>query len=170
VGCRLDDLVFHYSDRGKPELVQSTTTAIHFNVTHSEDLALVAIACWPDVGIDVEICKPMPFLSQLMQRYCSPQEQATIAAQPLDQQEACFFYHWTAKEALTKATGQGMTDLEKVQLQFTTQGVKGLYDQSPVAGTWQVHLIEPQEGYAGAIAYATSEPRSLQFLDWPGLM
>ncbi len=160
-------LTFTYSDRGKPSLVQSPQAEpIYFNVTHSEDLALFAIAPVPTVGIDVEIRKPMPFLAQLIQRYCAPSEQAAIAAQPPECQETCFFYHWTTKEALTKATGQGITDLDKVQLQLTATGAMGIYAHRPSSVPWQVQLIEPEAGYAGAIAYAAETPRSLQFFDW----
>jgi len=162
-----DQLRFHYSEHGKPSLVQDKKTELlRFNVTHSENLALFAIATSADVGIDIEIRHSIPMLPQLIQRYCSAQEQATIAAQPLAQQEDCFFYHWTAKEALTKVTGRGLVDLAKVELVLTSQGAQGLYEPNPENLTWHVYLIEPQPGYAGAVAYTAPTPRSLLFWDW----
>lgn len=162
-----EQLQFHYTDFGKPELAHATSASdLHFNVTHSEALGLFAIARSTAVGIDVEMRKPMPLLAQLIERYCSTAEQATIAAQPPNQQEQCFFYHWTAKEALTKATGRGITDLAKVQLRLTPQGVQGIYEQSPTNLNWQVYLIEPKTDYVGAIADAAPTPRSCFFFDW----
>lgn len=161
-------LQFRYCERGKPSLAMTEIpTTVVFNVTHSEHLALFAIA---DnnllLGIDVEAYKSIPLLTSLVQRYCSPQEQEQIATQPLDQQTQAFFYYWTAKEALTKATGQGILDLAKVQIGLTSEGMSALYDHSPVALPWQVHLIAPDQGFTGAIAYAASERLSLKFFDW----
>lgn len=158
-------LQFCYDSQGKPELSLNSPSPLTFNVSHSNNVVLYALGVGDSVGIDVEAVKPVPLLSQLIKRYFSPAEQAAIALEPAHQQERSFYYHWIAKEALTKATGRGIIDLPQVELVITPTHVQTTY--TPQSGDrWQVHLLEPQPGYAAAIAYAASTPFTLKFFDW----
>ena len=101
------DLQFIYGTTGKPELLDQPC---HFNLSHTDDLALIAIApCGPDnaVGIDLEKIRPLdyqavarPVLSELDQRALA---QATPSAQA-----DLFFQLWVRHEARAKATGAGI--------------------------------------------------------------
>ncbi|MDX2243941.1 MAG: 4'-phosphopantetheinyl transferase superfamily protein [Leptolyngbyaceae cyanobacterium bins.302] len=162
-----DQIQFNYDSNGKPHL-DSTINAqpVTFNVSHSDHLGLYAIAVDTLIGVDVERQKSVTLLAQLIQRYFSAQEQAAIVAQPVEYQEQYFFYYWTAKEALTKATGQGIADLSGTDVVITSQGVTAIYSQLPPNTQWQILLFQPQPTYAAAVVYAAVKPRTLLFFDW----
>lgn len=76
-----------------------------FSLTHAGDL--VGVAVWPDgaVGLDVERLRPVSDLPGVARHACSPTELARgDAASP-----EAFFATWTRKEALLKATGDGLS-------------------------------------------------------------
>jgi phosphopantetheinyl transferase len=50
-----EDIQFHYGDFGKPDIVDQQ---LQFNLSHSENLRLVAISLQP-VGIDPEFVRPI---------------------------------------------------------------------------------------------------------------
>ncbi|MBD1914195.1 MULTISPECIES: 4'-phosphopantetheinyl transferase superfamily protein [unclassified Leptolyngbya] len=112
-----ESLQFDYGKYGKPSLVNAS--GIQFNLTHSEDWALYAIALIP-VGIDLEAMRPVPQMESIVQRYFSPQEQKTFSALPERDQALAFFRAWTCKEAYLKATGHGLTlPLNQIDVELT---------------------------------------------------
>ncbi len=160
-------LQFVYDAHGKPSLCrEEETLSLSFNVSHSNHRALYAVRLGGIVGIDIEAHRPIPLLSQLIQRYFSPDEQAAIAAQPEAQQEQHFFYYWTAKEALTKATGRGILDLSQVALSVNNAIVQVNYPSWALTSSWQVHFLSPWDDYAAAVAYEAPEPGNIMYLDW----
>src|SRR5690606_3959883 len=76
-----------------------------FNVAHTGDLALLAIAEAP-VGVDVERIRPMKDAQGLAKRWFRPEEVERIDAahDPLTE----FFRTWTMKEAALKLIGVGV--------------------------------------------------------------
>jgi 4'-phosphopantetheinyl transferase len=101
-----ESLHFEYGKYGKPSLVNQL--GIDFNLTHSEDWALYAIALTP-IGIDLEAMRPVAQKDGIVQRYFSEQEQKTFATLSETAQSLAFFRAWTGKEAYLKATGHGLT-------------------------------------------------------------
>lgn len=96
---------FETTEFGKPYIVDS---AFSFNVSHSEDRALVAISACVQVGVDIEHWRPLDNLQGLVQRNFSDDEKAQWRELPEQQREAVFFDIWTRKEAFIKATGRGL--------------------------------------------------------------
>jgi 4'-phosphopantetheinyl transferase len=102
---------FHYDAFGKPEISpEQNTRNLRFNVSHSEDLALCAIAWQHDIGVDVEHVKPLPELWEVAQRFFASEEQAALAALPIEKQLEGFYKIWTRKEAYLKAIGKGLSE------------------------------------------------------------
>jgi 4'-phosphopantetheinyl transferase len=100
-------LAFMDGARGKPRLVGSTAAAPFFNISHSGDTAVVALAT-SEIGVDVETIRPVPNLDRLSRRFCSTSEQDwLLARRPVDR-EAAFLGLWTCKEAYLKAVGSGV--------------------------------------------------------------
>jgi 4'-phosphopantetheinyl transferase len=101
---------------GKPVLDRSAAAmaglgapdrTLCFNLSHSEAVGYLAIApC--DVGIDVELARPLADLQPLIDSYCSRAEIATLAAMPGGSRAAGFLRVWTRKEAALKAWGTGI--------------------------------------------------------------
>jgi 4'-phosphopantetheinyl transferase len=88
---------------GKPELAGGGSD-LHFNVSHSGCLALVAVARAIPVGVDVEGVRRRGTLG-LASRYFSSAEVEWIRSQPPETRRTAFLRLWTRKEAVVKAAG-----------------------------------------------------------------
>jgi 4'-phosphopantetheinyl transferase len=122
-------------EHGKPLLADG---ALHFNASHSGDLVAIAIHT-EAVGVDVERRREVSDAIALARRFFSPQELADVVA--ASDIAAAFFTIWTSKEALVKATGEGIgaADLRA----FTI----------PTFGAWRAAAIAPPlDGYHAAVA------------------
>ena len=82
---------------------------LRFNISHSGDYVLVALADRLEVGVDVESMRPLPDLMAVAARFFSPAERAILQALPADRREDAFFAVWTRKEAFIKAVGMGLS-------------------------------------------------------------
>ena len=103
-------LSFQYGRYGKPELAaESGAGHIAFNVSHSQDRALFAVARGRKVGIDLEFIKPLDDLRLMAERCFSARVNAELRSLPADRVVAGFYAHWTRKEALHKAIGHGLS-------------------------------------------------------------
>ena len=80
---------------------------IEFNVSHSNNYIVILLASLP-AGIDIEYINPLFQFEDLMELCFNPEEQEFIrkASNPL----VNFYTLWTRKEAILKATGEGLTD------------------------------------------------------------
>lgn len=101
-------IAFSHNKFGKPVL-DLENEMIHFNVSHSEDLALVAVTRRQEVGIDVEFINDDIEIRKSAESIFSPAEVTALKALPLESQRATFFEVWTRKEALLKALGRGFS-------------------------------------------------------------
>ena len=107
---------FDYGPFGKPFLADTSQVPLNFNVSHSGKLALFAIAPHGRVGVDIEyVNTDLDFMS-LSQRYFSPREHQLLKTCSAEQKRTVFFQIWTCKEALLKAQGMGIRDLETVEI------------------------------------------------------
>jgi 4'-phosphopantetheinyl transferase len=98
-------LAFTYAAMGKPMLADS---GISFNLSHSHGLAVCAVACGREVGIDVERVRERASSDQIAERFFSPREFAVYRQIPEAQRLRAFFECWTRKEAFLKARGSGL--------------------------------------------------------------
>ena len=104
LGVEGSSLSFGASPDGKPRLAAGG--ALRFNLAHSGDLALLAVAHGLEVGVDVERHQPVEHL-ELARRFFSAGEVAAIRA--ASAQDLAFFRCWSRKEAFVKACGQGLS-------------------------------------------------------------
>jgi 4'-phosphopantetheinyl transferase len=98
-------LRFAYGEHGKPRL--DHPEAPHFNLSHSGDTAVVAVAV-AELGVDVETLRPVPRADRLALRYFSERERSWLAGRPTTTRDADFLALWTCKEAYLKAVGIGI--------------------------------------------------------------
>jgi 4'-phosphopantetheinyl transferase len=100
------DLRFEYGERGKPRLAGG---GIGFNVSHSGDLALIAISGEGALGVDLEQIRPARRLDLLSRRVLtSPERELLSRARTATARSRGFFRFWTAKEAVAKSFGLGL--------------------------------------------------------------
>jgi 4'-phosphopantetheinyl transferase len=160
-------LQFSYGASGKPALADALAHGLRFNLSHSEDLMLCAIARCGCIGIDLEHLRPVNNLEDLTQRFFSPQEHAAIHALPDARRLRSFFQHWTCKEALLKATGEGLMSLSAIELAIERDHAElvNWHNSAKPASAWLLELFTPTPHYVAAIA-ADSRARSLVFWQW----
>lgn len=82
------------------------SNGVHWSLTHKEDYVAAVTAPHP-IGIDIE--KKRPFLEALYGRLAEPWEWEL--APQRQRTPTLFFRYWTAKEAVLKAVGKGLTGL-----------------------------------------------------------
>lgn len=90
---------------GKPEAL--VDGALRFSVSHSRDRVGVAFAHGDAVGFDVEWHRPGVDIHRLAGRIRSAAE-VPDASEPSPDPVGAFFRTWTRKEAVLKATGEGL--------------------------------------------------------------
>ena len=111
-----ESLEFIYGPYGKPYLT-GLEAAWKFNVAHSNHIALIAVSRHTEIGIDVEIARPLTDLNALIDLIFSEQERNTCLAMNQQEQHAEFYRIWTYKEALIKASGEGLqVDLRELEI------------------------------------------------------
>ena len=91
---------------GKPELRGGSR--LRFNVTHSAGIVLYAVAWGREVGIDLEVDRPLPRVARIAARALSSRERAVLFRIAPSLRPRAFLQCWTRKEACMKATGEGL--------------------------------------------------------------
>lgn len=92
------------SEKGKPELADAGP--VHFNISHSGDWVVVAVA-EKEVGIDVEKIRDPQY--RIAERFFSKPELTELNRLDGEQKTAYFFDLWTLKESYLKLLGKGLT-------------------------------------------------------------
>jgi len=156
------DLVFCYSPQGKPELA---SRAVHFNLSHSHDLAICAISR-VQVGVDVE--RVRSGVEEDVVRWLSPTTRCLLETLPGPVRRRAFFQAWTRMEALSKARGEGLTSgLESFDLFLDLSSPVSLRTLRATGEDWQwwSHEFSPRSGYCAAVV-ARGGKCSLKYWKW----
>lgn len=152
-----EEIRFQYENNGKPEIAYPRDAPdLHFNVSDSGALALIAAGCRNNIGVDIEKLRPMPDLLNIAKRFFSAREVQAILALREHQREEAFFACWTRKEAFLKATGVGLSyPLSKFSVSVDPDGPAALCEvngESSAADPWFLTDLYPEEGFRGALA------------------
>ncbi|MCZ7415200.1 4'-phosphopantetheinyl transferase family protein [Streptomyces sp. WMMC897] len=129
---------------GRPAVAGSP---LHFSLSHTGDLALVAVATVP-VGADVEAL-PSPDTVDNVIRALHPREAAELRALPPREAPTAFTRTWTRKEAYLKGLGIGLArdpGLDYVGSGPTAAALPG----------WTITDVHAPTGYGAAVATATT--------------
>lgn len=92
-------LSFALHENGKPYL--ASAPEIRFNLSHSREVALIAVTRGVEVGVDIERIRPISDIAAIAARYFPPGHRS-----PANGRE--FFRDWTRFEALLKGHGVGL--------------------------------------------------------------
>jgi 4'-phosphopantetheinyl transferase len=92
---------------GRPVLADFAR--LHFNLTHSGGIALVAVSCVAPVGIDVEQIRDVLDFAAIARRYFASGEFENLLELAPAERLRGFFVTWTRKEAYVKALGLGLS-------------------------------------------------------------
>jgi 4'-phosphopantetheinyl transferase len=148
-------LRFVEGTHGKPALAGSDVS-LHFNISHSHQLALVAVAREREVGVDIERLRPEVAGEKIAERFFSTAEVATLRALPTEQQVEGFFNCWARKEAYIKGRGLGLAlQLDAFDVSLVPgQPAALLATRGPAQDgrQWQLYDLPAVPGYAAALA------------------
>jgi 4'-phosphopantetheinyl transferase len=150
-------IAFVLGDRGKPFLPPTLNSVnLQFNLSHSHEMAVAAFVCDRSVGIDIEHLRWVKNADILARRFFCEEEYGAIAALAPEGQSRAFLKLWTAKEALLKGLGSGISGgLDQVEIRLNSDNLFDfhVFDSTLLAEqTWRLVPIEMGEDYLGALA------------------
>ncbi len=145
LGTPPERITFTATGNGKP-----ATAGVSFNVSHSHEVALIAVACGIELGVDVECVRPRESWPDMARRFFTPGEAARCV-------DLLSFYHtWVRKEAFLKALGLGLSHgLERFAVSVPPDDpARILYidGDEAAARRWTLAELSPADGYVGALA------------------
>ena len=145
-GSEMDFPRFRYGKNGKPYL--DGVKDLYFNVSHSGELAVCAIApC--EVGCDVE--KIRDRRQAVARRFFTPKEYEAICSQEDEEaRKKLFCRFWTLKESFLKVTGEGLRmGLDSFQIVLEEKKISVIQNVDHRAYYFKEY--EAAEGYCCAV-------------------
>lgn len=149
------ELSFETQAGGKPYLRHPDPLGLRFNLSHSGQVVVFAIAYGRDVGVDVEEVRPDFDFTLVAERFFSEQEQRALQQMPPGPSRRNAFYRaWTLKEAYLKGIGAGLGGSRPAAspAQTASQGRSGPPTQSQPRDGWTLATFTVQPRYFAAVA------------------
>ena len=152
-----ESLSFESQSTGKPFIESGEgEERLFFNLSHSEDLALIGVTRAGEIGVDIERLRPVPDVDDIASRFFSESERQRIREMKSEDQARAFLICWTRKEAYIKARGTGLsTRLSSFEVEVREELPARLIqidgDES-TAASWTLLHVEPANDFVGAAA------------------
>jgi 4'-phosphopantetheinyl transferase len=167
LGARLHErpeaIEFVYGRRGKPALApRFAASGLRFNLSHCEDVAVYAFARAREVGVDVEVVRPLPDADGIAARFFSRNENLAYLALASADRSQGFFNCWTRKEAFIKALGGGLhIPLRRFEVSLAPGEPARLLRVGRRPGDrcgWRLIGLQPAPGLTGAVVVRAPPP------------
>ncbi|WP_339704461.1 4'-phosphopantetheinyl transferase superfamily protein [uncultured Kriegella sp.] len=163
-----DAIGFVYGDYGKPKLKNSNT--IHFNVSHSNEMIVLAVAQDTQVGVDVEYRNDTINLMEIANTVFTETEIEFLNSLQNKEVSQGFYHLWTRKEAFIKLSGYGLSmPIALPKISVLKDQVELLDKVSPKQNLlkWDCVLrsFSPDPDYAAAIV-ASEGSQMMAFMNW----
>lgn len=137
---------FEANEYGRPSVAgPETAEPVHFNLSHTRGMVVLALGRDPLVGVDVEPIDRTVDVLPIVDRFFSTTEAAALRALPVERHRDRFLALWTLKEAYIKARGMGLAiplgdfsfspDDDPVRIAFAPT-----LDDEPAA--WRFHRLD----------------------------
>jgi 4'-phosphopantetheinyl transferase len=139
-----------------------------FNLSHSDGLAVVAVAASGQVGVDVERLRRVEDEDAVVRRFFAPGEIRQYEAVRTTERTSAFYSTWTRKEAFVKAVGTGLQrDLKSFEVEVSPQAVcpRISLDEDDGGPAWNLRSFSPHAHYVAAVAL-DREIEALEFFEW----
>jgi 4'-phosphopantetheinyl transferase len=150
---------FEIGPNKKPFIKNTNGVPVCYNVSHSGDWIVIAVAA-AEIGVDTELINHTFEFKDIIAEYFNPGEINYI-----NSEQSCerLFKLWTRKEALIKATAKGLDD----GLKFIP-GLDGDHtvqaDMIGAANDWTVSSFELYKNYVASVA-GSGQANELMFWD-----
>lgn len=148
------EIAFQTGPNGKPMLAgRFAAPALYFNLSHSGNRAILAISDEFDIGVDIEKRSRFAEMPRVANRVFTANERTALGQLEDERYVQRFFELWTCKEALIKATGEGMSaDLRGIEVAFTQDGRPQLERYDDVGSNLGLQRLSVGDDYAAALA------------------
>jgi 4'-phosphopantetheinyl transferase len=151
-----DSVRFTYGTHGKPALADPfSASGLRFSVSHANDFAVYAVSWDREVGVDVEVVRPIEDADAIAARFFSPYENRAYLRLSGSDRIAGFFNCWTRKEAFVKALGAGLSyRLDHFDMSLAPQEparIVRVEDHPGERCGWTVRSFVPRDGLVGAV-------------------
>lgn len=155
---------FDCNAHGKPDLHDR---ALRFNISHSKNQALFAFTSVHSIGVDLEQERDDfddEKISRLAERFFGDSEIAALSTLCGGEKRAAFFRCWSRKEALLKATGEGVSGgLKTYQVSVLKNDAARVLSPEGASDSWTLLDLKPGNGFAAALAVCSLEVNALLF-------
>lgn len=152
-----ESLRFTTGKAGKPYLLQAPNSEpITFNLAHAGGIAFLAVAYGTEIGVDIEPLVLPAEAESLVEQFFNPNEAAEFRSLPEECRAEAFINLWTRKEALLKATGEGIAHhLREVEVTFRPGEPARVVSVPEEWGhEWSMESFTPISGFRAAVAAA----------------
>ena len=155
-----NDVRFGIGAFGKPYLASPPGAELSFNVSHSGDVVLLALARDGDLGVDVQLWNERlgdTERARIAESICSVAERAAMAelSSELARQRA-FYAIWSRKEAYLKATGTGIS-AGLAHIDVSADNTARLIEdrrEPTAAERWGMCDVDVGPGYSAALVWS----------------
>ena len=149
-GAHPRQVEFTTTGEGKPAVLSGPA----FNVAHSGDLVLLAVAARGRIGIDVEHARPLRDMISLARSTFRPSEAAAVLEAPEAERLDAFYRVWTRKEALLKGLGHGLTALDAIEVSADAHGnpLVAIDLEGESTARWTLRTVSLDSAHAAAVA------------------
>ena len=151
LGAPADLIRWERGPHGKPELAGDWTGA-QVNLSHSDEVSMVAVTAVRRVGVDVQRVLPRIDAAAMASRYFPPEEAGFVrAARHADGRADRFARLWARKEALVKAHGGRLTQGLRIPVRDADAPVPDHPDDAWARG-YRIADVPAPHGFRAAVA------------------
>ncbi len=143
-------LCFEYGPHGKPRL---RGAELFFNVSHSQDRALYALARGRELGVDIEALREDLDHEAIATRFFSTSEREALRLVTAAERASAFFSIWTRKEAFVKLLGGGLA-IALDSFDVSLDEPSGLLRAPEGAGDVSLFTLPAPAGVRAALAFS----------------
>ena len=134
---------------GKPFVRDSE---VRYSLSHSENVAVIALAT-REVGVDIEHLRELPDADELASRMFPLQDAELIVRLPQPRQSTRFLQQWVLREAVLKATGEGLQGRMRMA-DLTIRHFKPEMAVESQGQRWRLFSFAPSPTVTGGMAIA----------------
>lgn len=165
-------LEFQYNKYGKPFIQNRCRTNLHFNLSHSKDMLVLAFTKNANVGVDIEYLRSDFDVVRLARQFFSKREVNELLTTPTDLLKIAFLNCWTRKEAFIKAKGKGLSiPLNKFDVSLfpgKPAVLRYFFENPKEISQWFLHEVKNiGEGYISSVA-VKDHPRCIKNWEYDG--
>ncbi len=167
---------FSKTSFGKPVVIGPITIfPLQFNISHSNNRAVVAFSLTEALGVDLEHIRKFRTLQSTAESCFSADEIKMLMQADSSKVAGLFFEFWTLKESFVKALGEGLSfPTEKLTFHIPASSPEKnltgitvhIADSTPTAdGFWTFKLLNPHSDYQAAVSILSRTKTSIKLIE-----